>query len=238
MPSSLPLAVPSSVTGMVECPCCSFRATTSARRHVGRKVGVAGHEPGLVVLHARDHGRLLLDGLRAVDERQAAFGRQGDGHAVVGHRLHDGGNHGNVQGMAGSSPRRYLTSGVFRLTSAGCSGTTNTQNQQVLVEGTGRFVEIVGHGLLHLRSAGAVQGGSPAATTRHAPVAQVLPAIIATQPATREDSCEKPEYGEISGRPPSCLLRAPFASESLMTRPAFVDCDTMAGIDASGRAAI
>ena len=209
------------------------------QRHVGRKVGVAGHEPGLVVLHTRDHGRLLLDGLRAVDERQAAFGRQGDGHAVVGHRLHDGGNHGNVQRngrlfAAAVLDQRRLQTHVLRDAAA----RRIPRNQQVLVEGTGRFVEIVGHGLLHLRSAGAVQGGSPAATTRHAPVAQVLPAIIATQPAHTRGFLRKARIWRNLRRPPSCLLCAPFASESLVTRPAFVGCDTMAGIDTSGRAAI
>ena len=66
-------------------------------RHVGGKVGVGLDEPGLVILHALDHGGFLLDGLVAVDEGKAALGGKGHGHVVVGDGGHDSGHHRDVQ---------------------------------------------------------------------------------------------------------------------------------------------
>ena len=66
-------------------------------RRRGSKVRIARHETGFVILDASDHGRLALDGLRAVDEREAALGGERDGHAVIGHGLHDGRHHRDVE---------------------------------------------------------------------------------------------------------------------------------------------
>ena len=126
-----------------------------AQRHVGREVGIGGDEAGLVVFDARDHGRLVGDGLVAVDERQAALGGQRHSHAVVGHGGHDGRHHGDVK----RKRALLLAFAVFHKRSLQAHGRRHARcrrmprNQQVLVEGTGRLVEIVGHGLLHLRSA-------------------------------------------------------------------------------------
>ena len=145
------------------------------QRHLGREVRVAGDEAGLVVLDASDHSGLVLDGLGAVHERQAAFGSKRDGHAVVGHSLHDGGHHGDVQ-----RDGRLLATAVLHerrlqahiLRDAFCRRVTGYQ--QVLVERAGRLIEIVGHELLHLRSARSARAGCGAdaiGAARHIPPA-------------------------------------------------------------------
>ena len=70
-------------------------------RHVGGEGGVGLDETSLVVLDGLDHGRLVLGGLRAVDEGDAAFGGKGDAHVDTGDGLHDGGDHGDVEGDLG-----------------------------------------------------------------------------------------------------------------------------------------
>ena len=118
------------------------------QRHVGREVSVGSDEAGLVVFDACDHGRLILDGLVAVDERQAALGGQRHRHAVVGHGGHDGRHHRDVK----RKRALFLAFAVLHKRSlqahsrrhARCRGMS--RNQQVLVEGTGRLVEVVGHG--------------------------------------------------------------------------------------------
>ena len=155
-------------------------------RHLGREVRIARHEAGLVVLHARDHGRLILDALRAVDERQAALGGQRDGHAVVGHGLHDGGHHGDVQ-----RDGRFLATAVLHerrlqahiLRDTFCRRVTGYQ--QVLVERAGRLIEIVGHELLHLRSARSARAGCGADTigaARHRPPKPVKHPLLRCYP--------------------------------------------------------
>ena len=97
MPSSLPLAVPSSVTATVEWPVFSFSARISASVCVRADVGIADDKARLIALDAGDHRGLALDGLRAVDKGNAALLGQGDGHLVVGNRLHDGGDQRDVR---------------------------------------------------------------------------------------------------------------------------------------------
>ena len=65
---------------------------------VGSQVGSGGDKTGLVALDLGDHGSLILDGLGAVDEADAAFLGQSDGQGVVGNGLHDCGSQGNIQG--------------------------------------------------------------------------------------------------------------------------------------------
>ena len=64
------------------------------------QVGVADHEPGLEALDPGHHGSFAFDGLGPVDEGDAPFTGQSDGHVVVGYGLHDGGNQGNIQGQS------------------------------------------------------------------------------------------------------------------------------------------
>ena len=116
------------------------------QRHLGREVRVAGDEAGLVVLDASDHSGLVLDGLGAVHERQAAFGSKRDGHAVVGHSLHDGGHHGDVQRDGGLFAALELHERRLQADFGGNAlGRRIAGNEQVLVKGSGRLVEIVCH---------------------------------------------------------------------------------------------
>ena len=64
---------------------------------VGGDVRCAGHEACLIALDASYHCRLVLDGLRAVDERNAALLGKRNCHRVVGNGLHDGGSEGSVE---------------------------------------------------------------------------------------------------------------------------------------------
>ena len=91
------MGVASSVMATVEKPFFSFRASTSASVCVRGQVRGADDEARLAALHPADHGGLVLDGLGAVDEGQAALLGQGHGQGVVGDSLHDGGDHGDVQ---------------------------------------------------------------------------------------------------------------------------------------------
>ena len=116
--------------------------------HIGREVRVRGDEAGLVVLHAGHHGGLIFNGLVAVDERQTALGGQGHGHLVVGHGGHDGRHHGHRQlhgavflALAVLHQRRFQADRSRHAINRGVA-----RDQQILVEGTGRFIEIVGHG--------------------------------------------------------------------------------------------
>jgi len=69
-----------------------------AKGHLGRERRIGDHEAGLVRLDLAHHVRLVLDGLGAVDEREATLLREGDGHARTGDRLHDGRDHRDVEG--------------------------------------------------------------------------------------------------------------------------------------------
>ena len=66
--------------------------------HVGGQRGIGLNEASLVILDGLDHGGLGLGGLRTVDEGQAALGSERDTHVDARDGLHDGGNHGDVQG--------------------------------------------------------------------------------------------------------------------------------------------
>ena len=60
------------------------------------EVGIADHEPGFVILHLPNHGRLRLNGLGHIDKSDAALFSQRNAHLLAGHSLHHGGNHGYV----------------------------------------------------------------------------------------------------------------------------------------------
>ena len=66
--------------------------------HVGGQRGIGLNETGLVVLDGLDHSGLGLGALGTVNEGQAALGSERDAHVDARDGLHDGGNHGDVQG--------------------------------------------------------------------------------------------------------------------------------------------
>ena len=66
--------------------------------HVGGQRGIGLNETSLVILNGLDHSSLGLAGLRTVDEGQATLGSKRDTHVDARDGLHDGGNHGDVQG--------------------------------------------------------------------------------------------------------------------------------------------
>ena len=66
--------------------------------HIGGQRGIGLNETSLVILDGLDHGGLGLGALGTVNERQAALGSERDTHIDARDGLHDGGNHGDVQG--------------------------------------------------------------------------------------------------------------------------------------------
>ena len=66
--------------------------------HVGGQRGIGLDKAGLVILDGLDHGGLGLGGLGTVNEGQATLGSERDTHVDARDGLHDGGNHGDVQG--------------------------------------------------------------------------------------------------------------------------------------------
>ena len=114
---------------------------------VGGQVGSGGDEAGLVALDTGDHSGLILDGLGAVDEADAALLGQSDGQGVIGDGLHDGRGHGDVQGQG------RLLDALAVLDQGGAQGDVGrdallgsvTGDQQVLAEGAAGLVEEVGH---------------------------------------------------------------------------------------------
>ena len=66
--------------------------------HIGGQRGIGLNEAGLVILDGLDHGGLGLGGLGTIDEGQATLSSERDTHVDARDGLHDGGNHGDVQG--------------------------------------------------------------------------------------------------------------------------------------------
>ena len=66
--------------------------------HVGGQRGIGLNKAGLVILDGLDHSGLGLGGLGTVNEGQATLGSERDTHVDARDGLHDGGNHGDVQG--------------------------------------------------------------------------------------------------------------------------------------------
>ena len=66
--------------------------------HVGSQRGIGLNEAGLVILDGLDHSGLGLGALGTVNEGQATLGSERDTHVDARDGLHDGGNHGDVQG--------------------------------------------------------------------------------------------------------------------------------------------
>lgn len=66
--------------------------------HVGGQRGIGLNEAGLVILDSLDHSGLGLGTLGTVNEGQATLGSERDTHVDARDGLHNGGNHGDVQG--------------------------------------------------------------------------------------------------------------------------------------------
>ena len=117
------------------------------QRRIGADVRIALDKARLVALDAGDHRGLVLDRLRAVEERHAALLRQRDGQPVAGHGLHHGRDHRHVERQ-----RRLFTRAETRQRGAqgdivrdalarGVAG-----HEQVLVERVRLTGEEVSHG--------------------------------------------------------------------------------------------
>ena len=118
-----------------------------AQRCVRGQVRGTDDEPGLAALHPADHGGLVLNGLRAVDEGQAALLGQGHGQGVVGDSLHDSGDHGDVQADGALLlPLAVLHQGGLQGDVVGYTLLRGEpRHQQVLTEGMGRFGIVKSH---------------------------------------------------------------------------------------------
>ena len=71
-----------------------------AKGSIGADIGVAGDEARLKLLHAAYHLGLLCDGLRAEDKGEPPVACQLYGQRVVGYRLHDRRDEGDVESDA------------------------------------------------------------------------------------------------------------------------------------------
>ena len=122
------------------------------RQHVGEgglrgQIGSGGDKTGLIALHPCHHGGLILNGLGAVNEADAALLCQSDGKGVVGDGLHDGRRHGYVQGnrrflraLAVLDQGRFQADIIGNAVFRGVAG-----NQKILAEGVAGFRVIIRH---------------------------------------------------------------------------------------------
>ena len=112
-----------------------------------RQVGVRGDKALLVGLDAADHIGLLLNGLGAVDEGDAALLGQGNRQLLTGDRLHDGGDHRDVHFQrAGFLALAVLDQRGFQADSRrNTLGGRISGDKQVFTKSTGRFGKIISH---------------------------------------------------------------------------------------------
>ena len=75
-----------------------------AQRGIGRDRDGVDHHAAFKALHPADCGALLLDRQIAVQHANPAQLRHYDGHLGLGHRVHRGGQHRNVEGDAARQP--------------------------------------------------------------------------------------------------------------------------------------
>ena len=113
---------------------------------VGSDVRVADDEAGLEILRSCDHCRLVLDALRAEDERYAAFFCERNGESFAGDGLHNGGSQRNVERNRGLLAllvlykrrlERHIRGYALARRIAG--------DEKILVKGVRYFVEIISH---------------------------------------------------------------------------------------------
>ena len=121
-------------------------------QHVGQgglrgQVGVGGDKALLIVLDPGDHGRLVLNALRAIDKGDAALLGQGDGQLLPGDRLHHRADHGDIHGQGALllalpvlDQRGLEADGVGHILRGGIAG-----DQQILTEGAGGFRIVIRH---------------------------------------------------------------------------------------------
>ena len=118
------------------------------QRSVGANVGVARYEACLELLHAAYHFGLLSDGLRAVDEGEPAIASQLDGQRIVGDRLHDRRDEGDIEADA----RLFATSEADQRRGQrdvlwGALTCREPWDKEVLPESAGDFVDEYCHKL-------------------------------------------------------------------------------------------
>ena len=144
------LAVGSAVVGDSDCGIAGLclQCNHISERVFGREVGVGNYKTCLVFLHLAHHLRLVVDGLRTVNERNAAVFGKRNRHIGIRHRLHNSRCERNVERERRCFAllvldKRRLKVDVGRGAILGCE----PRNQQVLVESPGNFVDYVCHGL-------------------------------------------------------------------------------------------
>ncbi|MNE41292.1 hypothetical protein D3C80_1353540 [compost metagenome] len=110
------------------------------------EVGVAYDEAGFEFLDPADHLHLLLDGLGAVDEGDAAAFGQSNRHIVVRDRLHNGRGNRKVHGQGRSLAAFEFGYGGAEIHIARdtCFG-RQIWNEQKFAERSGRLLIIVSH---------------------------------------------------------------------------------------------
>ena len=127
-------------------PRALFQSEYVGKRRIGAKIRVALDKAGLIGFDATDHIALRLDGLRAVDKRNAAFPRKRDRHFVIGDGLHDRGGHRDVQRNGGFFAALEFGQGRFERDIFGFAVFVGvTRHQQKLAESSGRFGNNHGH---------------------------------------------------------------------------------------------
>ena len=130
--------------------CTGLEVQHVAQGSLRRQVGVGSDKALLVSLDAADHVGLLLDGLGAVDEGDAALLGQGNRQFLTGDGLHDGGDHRDVHFQRAG----FLALAVFyqRGFQADSRGDTLRRgipgNEQILTKGAGRLGKIICHNTL------------------------------------------------------------------------------------------
>ena len=110
-------------------------------------VGIADNKASLVALDAGNHRSLRLNALRAIDEGHAALACQSDCHGVVGYRLHDSGNHRDIDGdrtLLNTLAILYNRGFQVYVRRNALTGRIS-RYQQVFAEGMGRFRKIICH---------------------------------------------------------------------------------------------
>ena len=94
---TMPTTLPFFTTGKPEILCSRCSAMHLAHRHLGRDGHRVAQHAGLEALHLGDLGGLRLGREVLVDDADAAFLRDGDRQARLGHRVHGGGHERQVQ---------------------------------------------------------------------------------------------------------------------------------------------
>ena len=125
----------SRVTGLV------FEIQDVLHGVVGRNIGIRRNKTGFIGFDPSDHFRLVGNGLGTVNERDAAFRRQSDGHFFAGDRLHNGRRHRNVHGKRGFFfAFSKFANRCFKADVAGDAFRGRiTGNEQIFVKSSGRF---------------------------------------------------------------------------------------------------